>query len=107
MIINMCTFNIAIEDQLVTQAKSTLPGGVSFHLWLQQKVVELLKAQVNNPCRRTGIQRHRLTDEQLAEQLAQYAPLSENDFPDLSTKDYAYYMRSMSGRVSKGIEKWL
>ena len=81
----MCTFNIAIEDQLVTQAQSTLPGGVSFHLWLQQQVIELLKAQVSNPCRRTGVKYHRLTDEQLAEQLAQYALLSENDFPDLST----------------------
>lgn len=103
----MCTYNIALDDQLVTQASNTLPGGMSFQLWLQQQVVELLQAQISGPKRRTGIHRCGLTDEQLAQQLAQYPPLSESDFPELTADDYAHYMRNRSGRISKGMEKWL
>ena len=103
----MCTYSIAIDDQLVSQATSTLPGGVSFHLWLQQQVVELLKTQVDNQRRRTRTYNRGLTDEQLAQQLAQYPSLSESDFPEVNAEDYAHFMRSSSGRVPKGIEKWL
>ena len=103
----MCTYNIAIDDRLVTQATSTLPGGVSFQLWLQQQVMELLQAQISGTKRHTSVHRSGLTDEQLAQQLAQYPPLSESDFPELTTEDYAHHMRSSSGRVPEGIEKWL
>ena len=48
-----------------------------------------------------------LSDEQLAARLAQYAPLTDADFPDLSDADYANYTRSNSGRITKGLEKWL
>ena len=51
--------------------------------------------------------KHSLTDEQLAERLAQYAPLKDSDFPDLCKSDYDYYVRSTSGRISKELEKWL
>ncbi len=90
----MCTYNIAIDDQLVSQAASTLPVGVPFHLWLQQQVIELLQTQVNSQHRRRGTRRHGLTDEQLAQQLAQYPELQESDFLDLCTKDYVDYMRA-------------
>ena len=50
---------------------------------------------------------NRLTDEQLAEILSQYAPLTDSDFPDLSKSDYDNYVRSNSGRIAKGLEKWL
>jgi len=103
----MCIYNIVIDDQLVSQATSTLPGGVSFHLWLQQKVVELLKTQVNGQRRRISNPRRGLSDEQLAQQLAQYPSLSESDFPEVNAEDYAHFMHNRSGRVPKGIEKWL
>ena len=103
----MCTYNIVIDDQLVSQARSTLPDGVSFHLWLQQQVIELLKTQFNSQRRRTSPRHRGLTDEQLAQQLAQYPLLSESDFPQVHTEDYAHFLRNRSGRIPKGIEKWL
>ncbi len=45
----MCNYNITIDDHLVSQNTSTLSGGVSFHWWLQQQVIELLKTQMNGP----------------------------------------------------------
>jgi hypothetical protein len=103
----MCTYSIAIDDQLVSQARSSLPDGVSFHLWLQQQVIELLKMQANNQHGRTRTHNRGLTDDQLAQQLAQYPSLSESDFPEVNAEDYAHFMRKSSGRIPKGIEKWL
>ena len=48
-----------------------------------------------------------LSDEQLAARLAQYALLTDADFPNLSDADYANFARSNSGRITKGLEKWL
>lgn len=50
----MCTYSITIDEQLVSQVTSKLPTGVSFNLWLQQQVIELLKTQVSIPRRRTS-----------------------------------------------------
>lgn len=50
----MCTYSITIDEQLVSQATIKLPTGVSFNLWLQQQVIELLKTQVSIPRRRTS-----------------------------------------------------
>ena len=57
----------------------------------------------------TRAHKHRrgLSDEQLAARLAQYAPLTDADFPNLSDADYANYARSNNGRITKGLEKWL
>lgn len=103
----MCTYNISIDDQLVTQATSTLPGGVSFNLWLQQQVIELLKTQVSSQHHRMSTRHRRLSDEQLAQKLASYPSLSESDFPEVNAEDYVQFMRNRGGRVTKGIEKWL
>lgn len=51
--------------------------------------------------------RKALSDEQLAECLAQYAPLTDADFPELSEADYANFARNNGGRITKGLEKWL
>lgn len=56
----------------------------------------------------TGHSRKRgLSDEQLAKQLAQYTPLSDDDFPQLKAEDYANYTRNNSGKIARGLEKWL
>ena len=48
-----------------------------------------------------------LTDEQLAECLSQYAPLTDSDFPELDKDTYSNFAKSNSGRIAKGLEKWL
>ena len=106
--LDMCTYNLMLDDQLVAEAESTLTNtGIPFHLWLQQQVEELLREQVNHKRHRVHSRRRGLTDEQLAAQLAEYAPLTDADFPELSKSDYDNYIRSTSGRIAKGVEKWL
>jgi len=39
--------------------------------------------------------------------LAQYAPLTDADFPEVSAESYASFAKNHSGRISKGLEKWL
>ncbi len=104
----MCTYNLKLDDQLVAEAENALGNtGISFQLWLEKQVEALLREQVNRNRRHARVRKHSLTDEQLAERLAQYAPLSDSDFPDLSKSDYDNYVRSGSGRISKELEKWL
>lgn len=51
--------------------------------------------------------RKELSDTELAERLAQYAPLTDADFPDVSADSYASFAKNNSGRITKGLEKWL
>ena len=102
---HMCTYNLKLDDQLVAEAENALGNtGKSFQLWLQQQVEALLREQVSRKHRPIRVRRQRLTDEQLAEQLALYAPLTDSDFPNLSKSDYEQYARSTSGRISKGVD---
>ena len=104
----MCTYNLMLDDKLVAEAESTLVNtGVPFQLWLQNQVETLLREQIRNKSRRVRSRRKELTDEQLAQELAKYASLVDADFPELSMSDYDNYIRSNSGRIAKGLEKWL
>ena len=104
----MCTYNLKLDDQLVAEAENALGNtGAEFQLWLEQQVEALLREQVNRKRRHARVRKHSLTDEQLAEVLSQYAPLTDSDFPDLSKSDYDNYVCSNSGRIEKGLEKWL
>jgi hypothetical protein len=40
-----------------------------------------------------------LSDEELAECLAQYAPFTDADFPDVKAEEYADFAKSRSGRM--------
>lgn len=76
--------------------------------WLGERLIEAsaaTEAQVVG----AHVRKHQrgLSDEELAERLAQYAPLTDADFPALSEEDYACYMKNHSGRIIKGMEKWL
>ena len=57
--------------------------------------------------RRVHKRRKALSDEELSEQLAQYAPLTDANFPEISTEDYANFAKKRSGRITKGLGKWL
>ena len=52
-----------------------------------------------------AISLNHLSDEQLADRLSQYAPLTDADFSELSETDYANYVKNNSGRIIKGLEK--
>ena len=76
--------------------------------WLGEKLIEasvITEAKLSELYARKH--RTQLSDEELAEQVAQYAPLTDGDFPELSGEDYANYMKNQSGRIVKGLEKWL
>ena len=82
--------------------------------WLGERLIEAsttakAKPETVEENSRTRAHKHSraLSDEQLAARLAQYAPLTDADFPNLSDTDYANYARSNSGRITKGLEKWL
>ena len=84
--------------------------------WLGERLIEASTAakatsadiEVATPHQhRVHKSRKALSDEQLAECLAQYAPLTDADFPNLSKEDYALFARNNGGRITKGLEKWL
>ena len=82
--------------------------------WLGERLIEASTAAKATSTEVATTHRHRvhkrrkaLSDEQLAERLAQYAPLTDADFPELSEADYANYARNNDGRITKGLEKWL
>lgn len=82
--------------------------------WLGERLIEASTAAKATPTDVATTHLHRvykrrkaLNDEQLTERLAQYAPLTDADFPDLSEADYANFARNSGGRITKGLEKWL
>jgi len=102
----MCTYPISLDDNLVMQAENTLQINESFQTWLQQQVELWLLAQVNRKSR--SLSRHSsLSDEMLAERLKDYPPLEESSFPTLADEDYNAYLKSRSGKLTKGLEQWL
>ena len=102
----MCTYRIALDDGLVLQADNTFQIKEPFQTWLQQQVENWLLAQVNGKSQSHS--RHsRLSDEELGEKLRAYPPLDESSFPSLAAEDYYTYLKSRSGQLPKGLEKWL
>ena len=101
-----CTYPISLDENLVMQAESVFEINESFQTWLQQRVEMWLLAQVNSKGRPRS-RRGKLTDEMLAERLKDYPPLEESNFPSLAAEDYGTYLKSSSGKLPKGLEKWL
>ena len=80
--------------------------------WLGERLLEASKSTeegktTNVAIHRVHKRRKALSDAELAERLAQYAPLTDADFPEISAEGYASFAKSHSGRISKGLEKWL
>lgn len=48
----MCTFNIAIDDQLVTSARLAFRDEKSMTAWIEEQITVLLNNHVNNAERR-------------------------------------------------------
>lgn len=101
----MCTYPISLDENLVMQAEKVLQIDESFQTWLQQQVEKWLLSQVNEKKRYHS--HCKLSDEMLAERLKDYPLLEESDFPSLAAEDYGTYLKSRSGQLPKGIEKWL
>ena len=101
----MCTYPISLDENLVLQAENVLQIDESFQSWLQQQVEKWLLSQVNEKKRFHS--HSKLTDEMLAERLKDYPLLEGSDFPSLVAEDYSTYLKSHSGQLPKGIEKWL
>lgn len=79
--------------------------------WLGERLIEASKATKSKSAkvaiRRTHKRGKTLSDAELAERLAQYAPLTDADFPDVSADSYVSFTKNHSGRITKGLEKWL
>ncbi len=80
--------------------------------WLGERLIGASKvAKESKPAnlavRRVHKRRKALSDAELAERLAQYAPLTDADFPNVSAEGYASFAKNQSGRIAKGLEKWL
>ena len=80
--------------------------------WLGERLIEASKVAKNSKTANVAIhcvhkRRKALSDAELAERLAQYAPLTDADFPEVSAEGYASYVKNQSGRITKGLEKWL
>lgn len=104
--IKMCTYHIALDNSLVMQAETAFQIKEPFQVWLQQQVECWLLAQVNG--KNQSHSRHsRLSDAELREKLSAYPPLEEICFPSLAAEDYGTYLKSRSGQLPKGLEKWL
>ena len=87
---------------------------VSNQRWLGERLIEAsnaakVKSAKTSPSLRQHTRKHRrgLSDEELAKRLAQYAPLTDADFPEVSTEGYASFAKNHTGRITKGLEKWL
>lgn len=103
----MCTYNITLDDKLVSEAENLLMAEIPFQLWLQQQVESMLRTYVEKP-RRILHRHHRgLSDEDLDKELSQYPPLADKDFPDIDIEAYAHHIKAVSGRLPKGLEKRL
>ena len=80
--------------------------------WLAERLIEAATAAKGKSVSTTLSHRahkHKkaLSDEELAKCLAQYAPLTDADFPEVSAEEYAFLAKNRSGRITKGLEKWL
>lgn len=80
--------------------------------WLAERLIEASTATKDESgsmtlSRRAHKHKKALSDEELAKRLAQYAPLTDADFPEVSAEGFASFAKSHSGRITKGLEKWL
>lgn len=79
--------------------------------WLGERLIEASKGTTDvsaeSLLHRVRKNRKALSDAELAEKLAQYEPLTDDDFPEVCAEDYANFAKSRSGQVTKGLEKWL
>ena len=80
--------------------------------WLGERLIEASKVAKNSKTANVAIHRvHKrrkaLSDTELTERLAQYATLTDSDFPEVSAEGYASLAKSHSGKIAKGLEKWL
>ena len=74
--------------------------------WLAERLIEASTATKDESgsmtlSRRAHKHKKALSDEELAKRLAQYAPLTDADFPEVSAEGFASFAKSHSGRITK------
>lgn len=76
--------------------------------WLGERLIEASSATKSEPASleestyRVRKRRRALSDAELAERLARYAPLTDADFPEIGTEAYANFAKNSSGHITKG-----
>ena len=76
--------------------------------WLGERLIEasnVAKSKSTNvTTHRVHHRRKALSDAELSERLAQYAPLTDANFPEISTEDFANFAKKRSGRIGNIID---
>ena len=100
----MGSYRISLDDDLVAKVERLLKVDGQFQTWLQKQVEALLSEKL---VQASSSKHSAVSDEALSEILQSYPPLKESDFPNLNEDDYSGFEKRQSGRLPKGIERWL
>ncbi len=103
----MCNYSISLDDSLVSQAENVFQINDTFQDWLQRQIETWLLSQIKSASVKVPFRHGSLSDELLAEKLKDFPPLSPADFPEPSPSEYANFLKTRSGKLPKGCEKWL
>ena len=77
--------------------------------WLGERLIEASfdtksdPASLEKSTHRARKRRRALSDAELAERLAEYAPLTDADFPEIGTEAYANFAKNSSGHITKSL----
>ena len=102
----MSDYQIHLDDDLVTKAEKLIGTEESFKTWFQKKVEQWFLSWLKDAAK-GNLSRGGLSDEELAEKLKDFPPLTMDAFPELSKSDFNDMVKSRAGRLPEGLEKWL
>ena len=102
----MSDYHIHLDDDLIVEVKKLFGTEESFQNWLQQKIEQWLLGWLKGTAKE-GSSRGGLSDEELAERLKDYPPLTLEAFPELSESEFLDMIKSQAGRLPEGLEDWL
>ena len=103
----MRDYQLHLDDDVAIKAEKLFGSEESFRNWLQKKVEQWLQIWLDNANTKVSSHNGGLTDEALAEILKDFPPLTSEAFPELSKSDYINMIKSQTGRLPQGLEKWL
>ena len=103
----MRDYQLHLDDDIVTRGEKLFGSEESFRDWLQKKVERWIRTWLDDASAKSLFHDGGLPDEALAEILKGFPPLTQEAFPELSKDEYIDMVKSRSGRLPKGLEKWL
>ncbi|MBQ5451885.1 MAG: hypothetical protein IIU03_06625 [Bacteroidales bacterium] len=101
----MYTVNLDLDKETEENIKMSYNITIPFQIWLQQQIMLLLQEKFCPQKRRRKYHSRGLTDEELEKELSDYKPLTDDDIPDLSRKDYLK-LCSRKPIMSNDLKKW-